>query len=47
MAEKRNAKYRIQRVQEVLGHNELETTVIYTHILERGLADVNSPIDDL
>ena len=32
-------------VQEVLGHKALKTTMIYTHVLNRGGNDVKSPAD--
>lgn len=36
----------IRTVQELLGHNSVETTMIYTHVMERkGVAGVKSPID--
>lgn len=38
--------YDIRTVQELLGHNE-KTTMIYTHVLNRGPAGVRSPVDML
>jgi len=37
----------IRTIQALLGHRDVATTMIYTHVLQQGGQGVPSPLDDL
>jgi site-specific recombinase XerD len=40
-----SAGYDIRTIQELMGHKDVTTTMIYTHVLHRGGRGVRSPAD--
>jgi site-specific recombinase XerD len=42
-----NGGYDIRTVQELFGHKDVKTTMIYPHILKRGPAGVSNLVDGL
>ena len=41
------AGYDIRTIQELLGHKDVSTTMIYTHVAQKNVLSVRSPLADL
>lgn len=37
----------IRFIQELLGHNDIKTTLLYTHVTDKSIRKIKSPLDDL
>jgi len=41
------AGYNIRTIQELMGHKNLNTTMIYIHVARKSYSDISSPLDKL
>ncbi|MBN1271126.1 MAG: tyrosine-type recombinase/integrase [Candidatus Aminicenantes bacterium] len=41
------AGHNIRTIQELMGHKNVNTTMIYTHVVRKSYSDVSSPLDKL
>lgn len=37
----------IRFIQELLGHNDIKTTLVYTHVTDKNIRKISSPLDML
>jgi integrase len=41
------AGYNIRTIQELMGHKNVNTTMIYTHVARKSYSDISSPLDKM